>query len=175
MTSRVITRNHLKLVSGRSGDQDAPHPRSGEPRGTQLRLQFDDEESVVLMHETEIPSSEGFLGFLHHYQPKWLFDVRVAPRMNFVAPTRALALKSLTELNVHYVDVLGRASNTAEWFMFVEQMLRGSRTVEGPFAFIFDDKSTLQDARVRLPSLLRKLDALKSVTVTTYPGNLIAM
>jgi len=175
MTSREFARKHLKLVVGTHQGIAECEKHALEQQGEQLRLPFESEDFIVLMHETEIPSSDAFITFIEHYQPKWLLDVRVAPRMDFIAPSRTLALKILSTLQVNYVDVLGRVQNTNEWLTFVELLLQSDNGAEGPYAFIFDDRSALSEARVQLPLILRILDSARNVNVSTYSKDLIAL
>ncbi|KVP02348.1 hypothetical protein WJ83_11395 [Burkholderia ubonensis] len=175
MTSSEVARKHLRLVAGTSRGITECKQHTAEQRGEQLRLPFESEDYVVLMHDAEIPSSDAFIMFIEHYQPKWLVDVRIAPRMDFIAPSRALALKSLSTLRVNYVDVLGRVQNASEWLTFVESLLRSANGAEGPYAFIFDDRSALREARVQLPSMLRELDSARNVCVSTFTKDLIAL
>jgi hypothetical protein len=175
MNNREISRNHLKLVVTDSTHDDhlANHQTIGH--GAQLRLPFEDERAVVLVYETDMCSPEAFETFFERYRPKWLLDIRVAPRMDFVAPTRALALRTLSALNVNYVDVLGRVNDTSKWFQFVEDLLQRQDRVEGLYAIVFDDQCTLRDARLRLPSLLNRLTTAESISVSTFHRDLIAL
>jgi len=175
MNNREFGRKHLKLVAGASRGPAEADRHPVEQGGEQLRLPFESDGFVILMHDTELPSSDAFITFVENYQPKWLLDVRVAPRMDFIAPTRALALKSLSSLQVNYVDVLGRVQNQNEWLSFIESLLRSGNGGQGPHVFIFDDRSMLDEARAQLPSMLRTLDSARTVSMSTLTDDLIAL
>ncbi|WP_225032063.1 hypothetical protein [Paraburkholderia sp. XV] len=171
MTRSVLSRKHLKLVV-----TDDPECAELVPEDSvQLTLPFDDGKAVILMHEADLRAPEAFEVFLGRYQPRWLLDVRVAPRMDFIAPGRALALRHLSMRNVTYVDVLGHVSDTSAWLPFVEALLQGSGGAEGPYAIIFDEECRLREARSCLPSMLYQMDSSDTVSVSTYGRNLIAL
>lgn len=175
MTNREISRNHLKLVVTDTPPDDCLMNHQSNGQGVQLRLPFEDEKAVVLIHESDLYSPEAFDIFVERYQPKWLLDIRVAPRMDFVAPTRALALRTLSALNVNYVDVLGSVNNTSNWLQFIEDLLQSQNRIEGLYAIIFDDQSTLQDAGLLLPSLLNQRVTAESISISTFHRDLIAL
>lgn len=175
MTNRVISRNHLKLVITNNAENEDRISHQAGWQGVQLQLPFEHDGAVVLVYETDLSSPAAFDVFVARYQPKWLLDIRVAPRMDFVAPTRALALRTLSALNVNYVDVLGRVNGTTEWLQFIEDLLRNQDRVEGVYAIVFDDQCTLRDARLHLPSLLNGLRDAENVSVSTFQRDLIAL
>jgi hypothetical protein len=113
-----------------------------------------------------MPPPEAFSAFLEHVQPKWFIDVRVAPRMDFIAPTRALALRDLSSRNIHYVDVMGRIDHASEWLRYVEDLLQRSHDTEGPYVILFDNRRALQDARLNLPSFLHRIDPAGSLNLS---------
>lgn len=175
MTSQAVVRNHLKLVVGGGLRDVGEDEHSGHEQSVQLCLPFEDEHSVVLLHDSELLGPDAFSTFLEHVQPRWFLDVRVAPRMDFVAPTRALALRNLSARNIQYVDVLGRVNDASEWLTFVEKLLQRAHDTEGPYVILFDDRRTLQDARLHLPSFLHRIDAAEGLNVSTERHDPIAL
>lgn len=171
VTRNMLSRKHLRLVV--TDDLECAELTPDE--GIQLSLPFDDGKAVVLMHEADLRAPEAFEALLGCHQPKWLLDVRVAPRMDFIAPTRAMALRHLSMRNVTYVDVLGHVSDPSAWLPFVEALLQSSAVGEGPYAIVFDDEHRLREARSCLPSLHYQTDSSETVTVSTYGRNLIAL
>ncbi|MBK1977312.1 hypothetical protein JE034_00450 [Achromobacter xylosoxidans] len=141
----------------------------------QLRLPLEDSRSVMLVHETDLNSPEAFEIFVEYYQPKWLLDIRIAPRMDFIAPTRALALRMLSALDVNYVDVFGRISDASRWLEFVENLVQSHDRAKGLYAIVFDDQCNLQDAKLQLPPLFRRLLKTESISVSTFQRELLAM
>lgn len=175
MADREISRNHLKLVVTNNSHADHVMSHQTVSEGIQLRLPFEDESAVILVHEMELSSPEAFDIFIERYRPKWLLDIRVAPRMDFVAPTRTLALRTLSALNVNYVDVLGRVHDTSKWLQFLEDLLQSQGRVDGLYAIFFDDTCTLRDARLHIPPLLHRLESSENVRISTFHRDLIAM
>ncbi|MBV7498809.1 hypothetical protein [Achromobacter sp. ACM05] len=149
--------------------------RQGNRKDVQLRLPFEDGLSVMLVHEADLNFPAVFEEFIARYQPKWLLDIRVAPRMDFVAPTRASALRVLSALKVNYVDVLGRIGDTSKWLQFIENLVQDQNQAEGLYAIVFDDRSILQDARRHLSSLVCQQTQTESVSVSTFRRELLAM
>ncbi|WP_175212912.1 hypothetical protein [Achromobacter aegrifaciens] len=175
VNNRESSRSHLRLVVTNTIQNDRLINHQTIRQGAQLRLPFEGDRSVVLVHETDLGSPEAFEVFIERYQPKWLLDIRVAPRMDFVAPTRTLALRMLSALKVNYVDVLGRVNDTSKWLQFIEDLVQNQDRTEGLYAIVFDDQCTLQDARLHLPSLFNRLAKAESISVSTFHRELIAL
>lgn len=63
---------------------------------------------VVLMAESEVTHTNGFLEFLSSFRPKIILDLRLSPRLDFAGGSRRRAFRAFEELSVQYIDVLGR-------------------------------------------------------------------
>ncbi|WP_321788092.1 hypothetical protein [Paraburkholderia sp. J94] len=172
MTKSMLSRKHLTLVVTEDADERA---QSSVGQGVQLTLPFNDGSAIVLTREADLRAPGAFEDFLVRYRPKWLLDVRIAPRMDFIAPSRAMALRHLSMSNIGYVDVLGHVDDPLQWLPFVEQLLESPECVEGPYAIVFDSEQRLRDARQRLPSLFHQSESSEIVSISTFGRNLIAL
>lgn len=85
-----------------------PIERILPPKGTQLALPFSTPHSLVLVFADHIYHRRSFEAFAEHTQPQAIIDLRIAPRLDFVANTRALALRKLELEGISYLDVRGR-------------------------------------------------------------------
>lgn len=78
---------------------------------------------VVLIAESEVSHTNGFLEFLSSYRPKVIFDLRFSPRLDFVGGSRRRAFRAFDELSVQYIDVLGRlgVSSREDFFSLTQE------------------------------------------------------
>lgn len=85
------------------------------PASNNKNLTLDDERGslvtphfLVLIDESDVSETGVFLQFLRSFRPKAVLDLRISPRLDFVAGSRARTFRTFDDLSVEYVDVLGR-------------------------------------------------------------------
>ena len=116
----------------------------------QLSLQFDQPDELIFTYPHEFNSSQIFSSFLETQFIEVIFDLRTAPRLDFVAPDRQSAFRVFQRLQISYVDLLGRTefspgSKSIQNFKKVVQQitleLKKWQNKERPILLMFDDPS----------------------------------
>ncbi|MGF6540555.1 hypothetical protein OKW32_003841 [Paraburkholderia youngii] len=109
--------------------------------------------SVVLMRESEMSAGgASFIRFAKDFKPGFFLDLRIAPRLDFLAGSRLQAFRLFHELDIEYVDVLGRLgidskedfssldeAQSAELASWIESNFNDER----PLVCFFDDAEVL--------------------------------
>lgn len=122
------------------------------PKGTQLALPFLTPHNLVLVLADHFGRRHLFKAFAEQTQPHLIVDVRVAPRLDFIASSRALALRSLELEDIGYLDVRGKfeqnATKGASSFEVLTAELRKLLTTleisHRPILMFFDDMELLR-------------------------------
>lgn len=136
--------------------------------------------------ENNVLKNQEFEGFLKSCRPSYLFDVREAPRLDFLASSRALAFRKFADWGINYVDILGLASDAGGnersmpecWVDLIREKVDCIDLPKVSLAFIFDDEDVLRRSCHVLPAALNKSSNLASVRVDIFDGKsveLIAM
>lgn len=180
--SNPVRKNHLRLVSSRdAGEENSSYGLSGEV------FSPDEAISLWMVSESIILRNDGFLPFLQASNIRCLFDVRIAPRLDFIAPNRALAFKKLSELNISYIDVIGAmgadsglgvGAKPEAWAGLVSSKIRAPELLGTGAVFVFDNDEILKRAQYVLPSAIATFDGYRNLRVEDFPGSsseLIAM
>lgn len=143
--------------------------------------------SLFFATENNVLKNQEFEGFLRSYQPMYLFDVREAPRLDFLAPSRSLAFRKFADWGINYVDILGALAGDAEgvgssmpeyWVELIREKIDCIDASKVSLAFIFDDEDVLRRSCHVLPAALNKCGNPDSVRVDVFDGKsveLIAM
>lgn len=174
---------HLRLVDNcMSSDEElsciAP------PLSCQLSFPFHEQPTLVFVREADILHKGLFTKILENFQPRWIFDIRMSPRLDFLTPSRAAAFKIFCEMNLYYVDVLGQAgiesyrsikSYPETWSSIVVSIITEAKTQDGPYIFIFDNDDVLRRSRSVLPKALQSLLMFDDITVCIFKKNLLAI
>jgi hypothetical protein len=174
MLKPTVTRDHLQLVADTqevAGCNDKPQTSE------QLALNLYETSELLFVRESDILENGAFSNLIDSVKPRWLFDVRITPRLDFLAPNRALAFKHFVAINLGYVDIygaLGAHSYCAEesrpesWGHFVAAVLSEATIKCGPYMFIFDDDEVLKRSRNILPSILQRETYLTDLKVSIF-------
>lgn len=79
-----------------------------EKNNGQLSLPFEVPVKLFILSELKITSTDNFYHFLIGSGAIILFDMRPAPRLDFIASTRKKSFQVLEEAGITYMDMLGR-------------------------------------------------------------------
>jgi len=161
-------KSHLRLVSSAGSNKEEIDRSFNESDG---RL------TLWMVSESAVLRNESFLLFLASEKIKYLFDLRIAPRLDFIAPTRVLAFKRLAELNVSYVDVTGALDvgfelqfglMPEEWAKSVGKRICNMVDSETSCAFIFDNDDVLRRSRNVLPNVIGNMCRDRKVSIQLF-------
>ncbi len=139
----------LRLVYDSADLPAYPSARNSDNR--QLSLPFPAPDIVVILDVAEFEFSS-FRRALSHLKPKWLFDIRAAPRLDRIAGGRIHAFREFERIGIQYIDIFGllgisnyknAASNPVFWTPIVEEFLRGSESMAGPYMALLDDATLI--------------------------------
>ncbi|NVM89663.1 hypothetical protein FHT32_003320 [Variovorax sp. SG517] len=122
------------------------------PKGTQLALPFLTPHNVVLVFADHFGRRHLFRAFAEQTRPHLIVDVRIAPRLDFIANTRALALRSLELDDIGYLDVRGRfeqnamkgSSSFEDLAAELRKLLTSLEISHRPILMFFDDMELLR-------------------------------
>jgi len=153
------------VVTGESSSSD----------GGDFLLYFASENNVLKNQEYE--------GFLKSCRPSYLFDVREAPRLDFLASSRALAFRKFADWGINYVDILGLASDAEGnecsmpefWVDLIREKVNCVDLPNILLAFIFDDDDVLRRSCHVLPAALKKFSNRASVRVDIFDGKSVEL
>jgi hypothetical protein len=113
----------------------------------QLSLPLPEPDSVMVIHVPEF-EFRSFRRALMNIKPKWVFDIRAAPRMDRLAGGRSHAFREFDKIGAVYIDLFGVlgisnyrnvAINPAFWTPVVEGFLSRFDNVSGPYFALLDD------------------------------------
>lgn len=130
------------------------------PKGAQLVLPFSIPHSLVLVFADHFHYRRSFEVFTEVTQPQAIIDLRIAPRLDFVANTRALALRTLELDDINYLDVRGRFEQRSiagpAWFSSllgeVKSLFAALEISHRPILLFFDDSELLRRFSLELTS-----------------------
>ena len=151
---------HLRLVVV-TPEPGKYAPKPASPRGTQLAFPYPEGSTVVFVFVDAIDRDE-FTRIVSDYTPRWIFDVRVVPRLDTIAASRRSAFSLFERMKVSYVDLFGRLgiksyrsaeSNPAFWSSAVFELLKDAER-KGPYLFLFDNEKLLRAADEVLPDVI---------------------
>ena len=175
MLKRHLTRTHLQLVANK---HEVTCCSFDKPQiNEQLALNLSEGPELLLIRESDILESSAFSNLIESIKPRWLFDVRITPRLDFLAPNRSLAFKHFFEMNLAYIDIFGalgaqsyrtEESRPESWGHFVAAILSESAIKCGPYMFIFDNDEVLKRSRNILPSVLQRETYLKDLRISIF-------
>lgn len=174
MTNHQFARRHLTLVAGsRLNHTDTSTPTAR--RKVQLCLPFEDRHIVILLNSTELAATDSFAAFAQQIKPRWLLDVRVAPRMDFIASSRPAALNNLASLGVTYIDILGRTHQASGPLQLVAEILHTTQGSEGPYVILFDDELKLRETKRLVSGLKHELQVYEGLGFLGSQQSLLAL
>jgi hypothetical protein len=183
--ANVNEKRHLRLVNHFSSVEvkvDTSAEKSGATSNT-----GSEKVALFLLREVDLLRTSSFAGFLCEKEARLIFDCRVAPRLDFIAPSRMLAFRKFSEIGVDYIDIVGAmglgdgsagASKPEEWVDLVFDKINAVAHRSFGAVFIFDNDSVLSRAYNVLPTALGNLfrnSGLKFEVVLTDVSERIAM
>jgi len=148
---------HLRLVSEQSASSVSASSKMlvrPERHGKQLGLPFFDQYTLVFA-EVSLTDAQNFRELIGSISPKWIFDIRVNPRLDRLGGSRKEVFDSFAARNIKYIDLFGHLSlsldrsanmNPTFWSNIVGEILKNSSAPFGPFLFLSDDLSMIEAA-----------------------------
>jgi len=160
MTSNVV--NISEIRRARSADRESGH---AAVLTTQLVFHFEGLSVIYFVFVSDFLRSDDFLNFCNATIPDVIFDMRVAPRLDFVRSTRGLAFELFDNLGIEYRDVLGRVGLTSydvptsefEKIVANVDLLREVHDTERPMLALFDDANFSRRCSTALSGLYEVL------------------
>ncbi|MFZ6710136.1 hypothetical protein [Undibacterium sp. TC9W] len=171
----LSTRDHLRLVSDSSRKNQTVKPVNGQSE--QLTFSFSETSEMTFVREIDILRTNEFSFIIENIKPRWLFDVRITPRLDFVASSRAKAFKLFEQCQIDYVDIMGAIGvetyNKEEsfpeyWGTLVTSILKEAEIARGPYVFIFDNETILRRSQYVLPPLMMNMANLSELRTSIY-------
>ena len=129
---------------------------SVEKNDGQLLLPFEVNIKLFMVSEREIMSADDFYHFIIGSNTIILFDMRPAPRLDFIASTRKKAFQMLEGAGIAYMDMLGRTGYSpsndrrAEYIELLKEIVSVSTKRckhDETCVMVFDDDLFLDDCR----------------------------
>lgn len=148
--------------------------------GEQLALNFFGVPELLFVKESDILATGVFANLLESVRPHWLFDIRITPRLDFLAPNRSLAFKHFIDMKLDYIDIFGvlgthsyrtEEARPESWGYYVASVLSEATTKNGPYMFIFDNEEIMKLSENTVPSVLKKETDLTNLKVATFSRN----
>ncbi len=162
MTGEREGGGHLRLIYTGRQEPRSKELRAEQPQERQLAFPYPEESTVFLVY-IETMGRDEFAKFVGEVIPRWIFDVRVVPRLDTIASSRLSAFHIFQKAKAAYVDLFGRLginsyrsadSNPAFWGNAVTELLQESDR-KGPYIFLFDDESLFRAAENLLPDVIK--------------------
>ena len=184
--SNAHKKTHLRLVPNVDDILILkPNIVSDSVRETQLSFSFSDVFRFIFIREADILKGADFLELLVTVRPCYLFDVRLAPRLDFVASNRLMAFKAFRENCVDYVDIIGTlgldshlsgCSMPEFWLGLVGEKMASFQGSTRNAVFIFDNDEVLNRSKNMLPSYIKSSfsDSIVEI-ISDFEKTLIAM
>lgn len=168
----------LQLVAGaqKMEDRDIHSSETGE----QLALNFFAAPELLFVKESDILEKGVFANLLESVRPRWLFDIRITPRLDFLAPNRSLAFRHFSDMKLGYIDIFGvlgtrsyraKEARPESWGQFVAAVLNEAATKYGPYIFIFDNEEIMKLSENSVPCVLQREADLTDLKVSIYSRN----
>lgn len=143
----------------------------------QLSLSFGAIDHLLVVDVRNFVGQDDFLYFCNDLMPSVVVDLRVAPRLDFIRPSRKQAFELFDTLSLEYVDVLGRlnifscdVSDAAmlEIITAVDKLTELTRT-HGPVVALTDNAMFAQRCLVKMANIfdasLLDSEAVKRATI----------
>ena len=176
--------SYLRLVS------TVPEPAQNEParkpsRKARAQLPlfsgvFDTLPSLLVFLDMSMASDAAFTAMVRELRPRWLLDLRPAPRFDYGRLNRRLAFRLFADNGVSYRDIAGslRIQDRHDARLHAgslsrelsELLARSSQALTGPIMFLVDAPSVLHTAKEVLPKTLepRPKVGWSSRTITVH-------
>lgn len=132
------------------------YPVKAVERAKENSEPLNDRHFLVLMNESDVSKTGEFLRFLDSYRPKLILDLRISPRLDFVAGSRVRTFRAFGEFSVQYIDVLGRLGvYSREDFLslknnssgMLDSLVHSDENDDRPMVCLFDDTEVFKRCR----------------------------
>jgi hypothetical protein len=181
-----IARKHLRLVTLENRPDDVSLSSEKSAFQMETYVGVDQALPIYFVRESDVLHTTDFSEFLFGRNATLLFDVRVAPRLDFIASSRSLAFRKFASIGLEYFDLNGALSEYSDLFIpampeaWLDIVCSKLQAVDGPnksIFFIFDDDRVLRRTQQVLPGVMRKAGQ-RDVRIEEFSGidrDLIAM
>lgn len=114
----------------------------------QISLPFNAPPMVFVIHSEVLALNVDFKGFIEAIEPAAIFDMRKAPRLDFISSNRINSFALLDSMHVKYFDVLGRTgfsssrASEIELSAFIGDVCSRAESIgfdNHPVIMLFDD------------------------------------
>ncbi len=114
----------------------------------QISLPFNAPPMIFVIHSEVLALNVDFKAFIESIEPAAIFDMRKAPRLDFISSNRINSFALLDSMHVKYFDVLGRTgfssskATEVEFSAFVGDVCSRAENIGGdnhPMIMLFDD------------------------------------
>jgi hypothetical protein len=121
---------------------------SSSSKAWQMSLPFNASPMVFVIHSEVLALNVDFKSFIEAIEPAAIFDMRKAPRLDFISPNRVNSFALLDSMHVKYFDVLGRTgfsssrASEVELSSFIEDICSRAESIGAhhhPMMMLFDD------------------------------------
>lgn len=164
MSKHIFSKRHLTLISGGAENFSKGTREKKDHVSEQLSLFDDYTNSIVFSLEKNILRGQEFIKVVDKYNPKVFFDLRIAPRLDFVASSRVNAFKVFRDLDISYFDIFGSVGvNSYDvihaapefWGGVIVECLLSVRSKNLNCIFLFDNADILNRSQFVVPSILK--------------------
>ncbi|WP_380785053.1 hypothetical protein [Sphingomonas sp. R86521] len=113
----------------------------------QLSFPFPEPDIIVVLDVAQF-HYVSFKSALDQIKPKWIFDIRAAPRMDRLVGGRSHAFREFERIGSRYIDIFGIVGltnykkaihNPGYWTPVVEEFISSSLERRGPYLALLDD------------------------------------
>ncbi|WP_431101056.1 hypothetical protein [Roseateles noduli] len=130
----------------------------------QLSLSFAAPAVLVQVLCQDFEGGVSFVDFLDAIAPRFIADMRVSPRLDFICPSRNQTLEFLAARQISYRDILGRIGAKS----YDDATARRNEALtalsafaefsdEGPILSLFDDQTFLQNCSTAMQGLFEPM------------------
>jgi hypothetical protein len=157
---------YLKLVPAIQDEFEQSCDRSFKESGFQAVLFPKMDSSLLYFINIDKLNADDFVRLLEEAKPAWLIDTRLVPRFDLPKFNRKRAFDIFNNYSIKYYDLAGLAqlrsaqesiSRLNALADCIQSIIKSNETnsVDGPFAFLFDDQEILSSAIDLFPNALR--------------------
>ncbi len=148
----MVNRHMSKVLRFKSSLYDEIERPFADRKGSLI-----DSDFFILINESDVSKNGEFVRFINMYRPKLILDLRISPRLDFVAGSRQKTFQMFDRYSIQYVDVFGRLGvySREEFFSlkntdsdFLPSSVIDDEGGFGPIVFLFDDKNILNRCQV---------------------------
>jgi len=162
--------SYLKLVPNHSMESKLGEEESDSGTEQCTLFPMADSSQMIFLNTGDLGGEE-FLHILKSVSPRFLIDLRIAPRFDYGKINRKQAFKVFAELQMKYFDVAGLMGISSKRdaqmnpgllvdFLNTKLMVT-ARLINGPIVFLFDEKESMSLAADIFPKHLKTPEQTK--------------